>query len=161
MLFQHKELLSDEALIRLIRLGDRDGSLILHRRFRQLILHVAVSIVRDLPQAKMIVREVLDFVGRHASEHNLNQGSAKAWILRQTYRVSFGNLARRNSDRKVDHRQLAAPKRVQVVATKTILTTSDAGQQKCKKHSGQSVAKGRKAKKQNQSLNTPPRSKSL
>lgn len=96
MLFQHKEILSDEALLRLIRLGDDDGLSILHSRFDELVFRVASAIVGDHRRAKTIRQKVFSLVRRQASDYSLIQGSAKAWILRETYSASFDCLLRIN-----------------------------------------------------------------
>lgn len=105
MLFQHKEILSDEALLRLVRLGDDDGLSILHKRFDELVIRVATAIVGDRNRAKAIRQEVFSLVSRQASEYSLNQGSAKSWILRKTYCASFGCLMRSNTEASADRRR--------------------------------------------------------
>lgn len=91
--------LSDEEIMKQVRLGHPDALLILFDRFYRLVLKVAMRILRDPGEAEDLMQDVFFEIFNKADQFDAARGSAKTWILQYAYHRSLNRrqyLALRN-----------------------------------------------------------------
>jgi len=95
----HMQDLSDEGIMKQVRMGHPDALLILFDRFYRLVLKVALRILRDPGEAEDLMQDVFFEIFNKADQFDATRGSTKTWILQYAYHRSLNRrqyLALRN-----------------------------------------------------------------
>lgn len=77
---------SDEELMSLISVGDKDALALLFRRYARIVRGVAYRVLRDASEADDLLQEIFLLIDRLCGSFNSAKGSARFWILQMTYR---------------------------------------------------------------------------
>lgn len=80
---------SDEALLALIRAGNREALSVLFRRFAWLVRSVSMRILRDEAESEDLVQELFLLIHRETAVYDSTKSSARSWIVQMTYRKAI------------------------------------------------------------------------
>jgi RNA polymerase sigma-70 factor (ECF subfamily) len=84
--------LPDEALIALLKTGDRDAMTPLFRRYRRLLLSIASKILRDGAEAEELVQEIFFEFYTKIERFDPTRSSTKTWLMKLSYSRSLDRL---------------------------------------------------------------------
>lgn len=90
--------LSDEDLLLRIEAGDRTAAALLFDRYAELVLSIAVKILRDQGEAEDLVQDVFLHLVEKVRGFDPAKGTGRNWIIQIAYRRAFdrhGYLTRR------------------------------------------------------------------
>jgi len=91
--------LSDEQLMANLKAGCNDALAVLFRRYRKLVLSIALKIVRDPAEAEDVTQVVFLEIFRTVAQFDPSKSTTKVWILQYAYHRSIDRrqqLSRRN-----------------------------------------------------------------
>lgn len=77
---------SDEALMSLVRQGDKEALGLLFQRYAGLVRGIAYRVLRDRSEADDLLQDVFLLIHRLCANFDHSKGSARVWILQMTYR---------------------------------------------------------------------------
>ena len=80
---------SDEALIALIKRGEREALSLLFRRYARLVRSVGRRILRNVSEADDLVQDVFLYLHRKNGLFDPSKGSARSWIFQIAYTQAF------------------------------------------------------------------------
>jgi RNA polymerase sigma factor (sigma-70 family) len=83
------DLLSDEALLAALGLGDPDAALAFVRRFQRRVYGLAYLITSDRRLAEDVAQQAFERAWRHAASFDGRRGSVATWLLAITRNVSI------------------------------------------------------------------------
>jgi RNA polymerase sigma-70 factor, ECF subfamily len=100
------EIVSDESLMALVALGDREALATLFRRHARLVRGVASRILKDQEEADDLLQEVFVLVHRLAATFDRTRASAQFWIVQMAYRRALSRRQYLNSRHFYTHLEL-------------------------------------------------------
>lgn len=95
-----KELLDDEALMRLVQRGDLDAFEVLFDRHCHLVLRVGTLLFRNAAEAEDLVQEVFMYLFRKNHVFDCAKGMVKSWLVQVSYSRAFDHIKSRNGHRR-------------------------------------------------------------
>ena len=78
--------ISDEALMRQVCEGCKEGLAILFRRYARLVRGISLRVLRDASEADDLVQDVFLLVHRDCKTFDSSKGPARFWIMQMAYR---------------------------------------------------------------------------
>lgn len=91
--------LTDEDLMRALRIGCNDALAVLFERHSALVFRIARAILRDDGEAEETVQRVFLDVFKAVSQFNPDRGSFKTWLLQYAYHRSINRRQHLESNR--------------------------------------------------------------
>jgi len=96
------EAVSDEALVALVAIGDRDALTVLVRRLQGQVFGLARRVLDgDAARAEEVAQEAFVRLWRHAGSFDVRRGSVRAWVLTITRNLAI-DARRLRRDQPVD-----------------------------------------------------------
>jgi RNA polymerase sigma-70 factor (ECF subfamily) len=80
---------TDEALMALLRAGDKEAIGCLFRRYARPVRNVGHRILRDAAEADDLVQEVFLYVYRKCALYEPSKGLARSWLIQVAYTQAF------------------------------------------------------------------------
>jgi len=81
--------LSDDALMQCLQSGNHEALAVLFQRYRRLLMHIALHILRDAGEAEDLVQSVFLEIFQSAAQFDPRKGTARTWILQYIYHRGF------------------------------------------------------------------------
>jgi RNA polymerase sigma-70 factor (ECF subfamily) len=91
------DLVSDEALLSGVAIGDDQAIIIFVRRYQRRLFGLALGIVADPGIAEDVAQEAFIRILRHASVYDARRGSVSGWVLTITRNLAIDSLRMRRA----------------------------------------------------------------